>query len=280
MATTERINFRQVRDFSEVFNAAFAFTRQNFKPLGKAILFIAGPLILIQGILTGLTQADSLLVPANVLTGGFWAQYGVLILAALLGAVMVTGVVCEYVMLYINKPEGEITIEEVWQGLKRDFGMFFWTTILAALLIVVGAMLCILPGVYLFITLTPILILRLNENLDFGEAMTRCRELIRDYWWTAFGLIFIAYLVVYAVVFVFQLPQTVLTLAVTFHAIDASEESLRPVFMITSILASFSGMISYAFPELVACLLYFSLVEHKEATGLMGRIDQIGTGNS
>ena len=51
MANTQKIVFYKVRDFSQKLNATIEFIRQNVKPLGKSILFILGPLAVLNGLL-------------------------------------------------------------------------------------------------------------------------------------------------------------------------------------------------------------------------------------
>lgn len=275
MLSTNRIEFRRARDFGEIFNASFAFTQQNFKPLGKAVLFIAGPVVLIEGIFSGLTQSGSI-SGRDFYSGIFWAQYGMFILAALFAAVLISGVVYEYVMLYLAKPGEEIGVEEIWQALRKDFGVIFWTSLGAGALYLVGFVLCIIPGIYLIIVLAPIVILRLHERVSFSAAVARCRFLIAEHWWTGFALLFVAALIVYAVVFVFQLPQAVLTVVSTLTKMEGTTTgAFRGLFMLTSIVAAFAGTLSYIFPSLVASFFYFNLVERKEARGLMDKIDQI-----
>lgn len=51
MAYAQKIIFYKKRDFSQKINATIEFIRQNAKPLGKAILFIVGPLAILNGLL-------------------------------------------------------------------------------------------------------------------------------------------------------------------------------------------------------------------------------------
>src|SRR5687768_9226708 len=47
------IDFHRTRDFSRKLNATFEFVKQNFKSLGKSILFIAGPPVLVASLVIG-----------------------------------------------------------------------------------------------------------------------------------------------------------------------------------------------------------------------------------
>ena len=85
MENFEFINFARTRDFSQKINATFAFLKQNFKPLSKSLLIIAGPSVLISvalmssviGDIFTLSQAGSTNPEAisNLFTStAFWMQ--------------------------------------------------------------------------------------------------------------------------------------------------------------------------------------------------------------
>ena len=50
---TKKIQFRKVREFGENISDTFSFIKQEFKPLLKSYLLIAGVLILITTLLLG-----------------------------------------------------------------------------------------------------------------------------------------------------------------------------------------------------------------------------------
>ena len=52
------IEFHRTRDFSRKLNATFEFIKQNFKSLGKSILFIAGPPVLVASLVIGSFMSD------------------------------------------------------------------------------------------------------------------------------------------------------------------------------------------------------------------------------
>jgi hypothetical protein len=59
MNQAEKINFRQTRDFTEVFNVSIKFLRQNFKLFFKSIILVAGPFLLLSAIATGFYQSNA-----------------------------------------------------------------------------------------------------------------------------------------------------------------------------------------------------------------------------
>ncbi|MDX5436829.1 MAG: hypothetical protein LPK03_06515, partial [Pontibacter sp.] len=57
LQTSQKINFREERDFGEKLNATFYFIRTNFKALGNAMLLYVTPVALLAGIFSGLHQS-------------------------------------------------------------------------------------------------------------------------------------------------------------------------------------------------------------------------------
>ena len=70
-SASERVNFRQVREFAEIINVTFSFIRQNFKPLGKVIIYIVGPFILVSSLVGGFMQESMLSLQVNH-SGSLW----------------------------------------------------------------------------------------------------------------------------------------------------------------------------------------------------------------
>ena len=56
MIEKEYIKLRRERDFGEAFNATFAFIKQEFNTLGKAILFFIEPVLLASYIIAALPK--------------------------------------------------------------------------------------------------------------------------------------------------------------------------------------------------------------------------------
>ena len=60
MNTTAPLEFHKARDFSKKINDTFEFLKQNFVPLTKSILFIAGPPVLMGSLMMGSFIGDFL----------------------------------------------------------------------------------------------------------------------------------------------------------------------------------------------------------------------------
>ena len=125
MELNQKISFYEKRDFGEKINVTFAFLRQNFRPLAKSILFIAGPFILLVAIVSGVYQATLLNVSStsenfdvmSIMTQSSLASFLSMFVSALLVAV-----VYAYLVLYVERDDYHaITVTDVWTMTKQHY---------------------------------------------------------------------------------------------------------------------------------------------------------------
>src|SRR5687767_3842847 len=134
------IEFHRTRDFSKKLNATFEFLRQNFKSLGKSVLYIAGPCVLIASLLIGSFMAEitALGNPGLGARGmenyfispGFWLQWVLMMVLMLLGSVMMIATVYNYIILYNEKRTNQISVQEVWDRVRETIWMYLGSMIL------------------------------------------------------------------------------------------------------------------------------------------------------
>jgi hypothetical protein len=137
MKTFNVIEFHRTRDFSRKLNATFEFVKQNFKPLSKSILLIAGPSVLIAGVLMGSLmsefnvfstlgragQAEDLELRFSSIS--FWLEIVLMMIFYTLAAVMNVATVYNYMVLYDEKKSNVIQVSEVWARVRATFWMYF-----------------------------------------------------------------------------------------------------------------------------------------------------------
>ncbi len=156
---SEKIELRKKRDFGDKINATFEFLRLNFKPLFKAILFIALPIVMICAIAmslassvlggigtetaTGLPQAYEQLLnlytsPVIILI--FIVMIIVMIIVMSLGFVFTLAVTYEFMLIYMeNGDTNDIgvlwkrSLKHIWRLIIGSIG----NSILIALLFLI-----------------------------------------------------------------------------------------------------------------------------------------------
>lgn len=104
-----------------------------------------------------------------------------------------------------------VTFGEVWNDLKHHLLPLLGLTIVVTILVVVGLVLLVIPGIYLYVLLslaTPALIL---ERGRVGGAMSRSRLLVTGSWWRVFGVLLLAAVIAGVLAVVIQLPFGLIT---------------------------------------------------------------------
>lgn len=193
--------------------------------------------------------------------------------------VMVSVTVLCFMTLYKEK-RGEVpTVEEMWGYIKFYFLRILGSNIVLYLLIGLGLVLCLLPGIYLgvvFVLVAPIMIM---ENASFGYAFNQSFKLIRDNWWVTFGVIVVIDIILYVLNLVVTLPTSILGAGTVIqHLIKGTPGHALslPIIIISAIMQSFSYFFHILMVVAVG-LCYFNLSESKEGTTLISRIDEFGS---
>jgi hypothetical protein len=270
-----KIELRKVRDFGGLLGVIFEFIRQNFKLLFKSNLLIAAPFILLAGIFMGLYQSSLFNISDYPDIERFAIPFLFSMLFMMLSYLIITIVTYSYLILYKESEPGTFDIDDVWKKTKSNFWMLLFTGIGYAVVISLGFLLLIIPGIYLAVALSFIYIVRMEEGITFFEAINRCIKIVSGNWWFTFGLIIVVGFIQGFLGFIFYVPNYIVTLFLAFAGIDASSgESGKILFIISSIIASL-GTLLYAISIIAIAFQYYNLIERKEAPALMEQIENI-----
>jgi len=271
----------QQRDFGQKINASFEFVVQNFKPLVVCLLYIAGPLALVGGFFMGSYQSGILQLQKGVLESGsssfdgMYEMMGTIFLLTffLILANIVSSLVVGAYFLEYEEGNRNITPEAVWNRLKGYIGRALVYNFALGIAIFIGIVFFVLPGIYLAITLSLMTMVLMRENLDLGDTFRRCFYLIKDKWWSTFGLLIVMGIASSIIGYAFQIPALVLTMLSAFQVKLGS----------TEVLMTISGVISTVGSGLVRSLVlvavgfqYYNLVERRDGAGILHAIDNIG----
>ncbi|MFO7657863.1 MAG: hypothetical protein R6W78_12420 [Bacteroidales bacterium] len=289
------IDFRRERDFGEVFGATFDFIRQEYKRIGTVFLYYVLPFLVIAALLMILAQYNYKDIFSGIsgsneavfsLIGGMIFYWVLLMASLLLAHTMIISATYSYVSLYVKKGRDGFTVSDVWNEMKRFILPVLGTNIVVGLLVAVGTIACLIPGIYLGISLSIILIALIYEDKGFSKAFSRSFELTKQNWWMTLLIIIIAYLLTYILSIVIQIPAMLIGIGSFWttiqemisnpgNAVDPSGFFNTTYIVVTSI-SSVITYILYVIPNLILAFWYFSLVETKEKPSLMEKIEKIG----
>lgn len=283
------LNLQKQRELGDIISDTFKFIRQNFKPLGKFIFKITGPVFLILLLAIGFYSFISvgsfnsnIFSIANELDPTVYIISLFVLGASLLAFyVLLYATVLHYMRSYVEN-DGVVVDSEVYQGVKSDFGGMLGLLILSTIITIAGTLLCILPGIFLWVPLSlapAIMVVRRTSVID---AISDSFELVKDNWWITFFTLFIMGILVYIIGLVFQFPLMIYYFSKAFvsakevSAVDPSS-LFDWVYVVFNVLSSLVQYLLYTVVIISAALIYFNLDEKKNFTGSMRTISNLGT---
>ena len=274
----QKIEFQRYRDFGQIINATFEFLRENFKQLAKAVIYLVGPFVLLTGIFGGLYQKDLFSFTSTVKSlSEFGIAFGLYIFFAILTSLVLVSTVYSYILLYLKRQDDiPIEVDDVWLMVKSKTIKILLFSIGYGLVTVFATVLLIIPGIYVSVALMIIYIVGLNEDKGFFDSMSRSFYLVKNKWWFTFGLLIVLSLIQGFLGFLFQVPQYIAMFVIAFNSVDGNgTDSITEIILIVTTIISTLNFIFYAISLVGIAFHYFSLVEQKEAKGLLDKIEAI-----
>jgi hypothetical protein len=309
----EKINFPVVRDFNGIFNVSVKFVSQNFKHFFLALIFIAGPFLLVDSICMGFFQAHLLQTTMNnrltSFTGfnsiEFWSQFAgrlfILSLAIILSRIVLLTTTYAYVLAYNTHGPKNFGIADVrkivFQNIVKTIKGFFVCILLFFFLllifgIIAGLMMAMLPlftSIIMVLVVTAAFIIsppfiwqfstfylvQMKEDLGVLDSMRKVRELMRGEFLQTWLIIVVAVLIIIILGILFSAPTYIYQFILRMGgAINLVENATS--YLIVSTACGFLVKFLGSLIYVVNSFLYYSLDEKKNGAALISRIDEIG----
>ena len=163
--------------------------------------------------------------------------------------------------------------ETSWLGSLRyafsRFGSLLWIVILSGLAWIFGGMLCIIPGIYLYVSFSVVIPVRLIEGERGGRALSRARALVAGRWWPTFSTLLVVFLITTAVTFI----ATIFVGGSTFLLANTSSSTTGSV--VSELLTAGVNVIVTPISAAVATIIYFDLRVRKEGFDLALMIQRL-----
>lgn len=286
------VQFNQVRDLGQIISTTFVFLKENWRPLFRALATICVPPAVVAGFLLGKTVGDiqSLSFGAEIedplaFASGFAGSFLPMALGYLLILVsflLMTAITYEYIRAYHLNEHHDIMPGELWKRSTGQLGTYFGINFLSGLLILVGFVLCVLPGIYALTVLGLALACHAIERTGATDSLSRSNHLVKERFWETLGLILVVGILHSFITGALMLPFSIITMVVsfnsTFDAISGGEQPQLPVWMtmytaFTTALQMAITLLTYPMVAVALSLKYFTLVEEKESAGLRRKLE-------
>lgn len=309
------IQFQETRNFGKKINTVFEFIKQNFKPLSKSLIVIAGPAVLIGSIFLGSffstfmgralnPQASS---PDETLkyfsSASFWGEMVLMYLFLIVSYVISLATINSYAWLYGQKKTNQIEVAEVWEKVRETIWkylgsillmvisfvvIFFAATILGVVLqnistalVILVVIAAIILVIYLAVGISLVFYVQVNEDLGFFEAAARSLRLVSGKWWSTFGISLVLSMIGGAISYIFIIPYYIFIFVSAFNKASGGNplemsDTFKVVSFVFLTLYYMSQMLLQSLPSFGLVFQYYNLVELKEAKGLMSDIENFG----
>lgn len=276
----ENLIFSQERNLNESINITFAFLKQEFRLFSKAVLFIAGPIILLSSIFYTAWTFFTPKLTNTPFTVGFFSffnfslsiEYFFNLLLSMFSISILGSVTNSYVWLYKSKGKENFYLKDIKDLSLKKF-LSFWLLSFLVLSITAFSFLLIIPGIYVIVALSICYPVYMNENIQISDTIPRCFSLIKQNWWKTMLLILVFIIISFIIEVLFFIPQTILRSFFQVNGINSFSASI--FFSIFSTIGIFLSNITYTFLFLGLSFHYFSLMESSESTSLQNRIKEI-----
>lgn len=281
------IQFKKQRELGDIITDTFKFLRQNFKPLFTAIFKITGPVFLILLLAIGYYSYLGM----DILENPFFSEEGnietylislfILFSSLLAFYVLLYGTVLNYIKSYIDNA-GVVDNNEIFQGVKNDFGSILGLLLLVGIITIFGLLLCFLPGVYVWVPLSLAPAMLVFARTSVIDSISYSFSLILDNWWSTFFSLFVITLLVYMIGMIFQFPMMIYMFIKAF-TISQEGSAANPADLIDWVYVFFnvvSSLFQYLLSVVVivaSAFIYYHLDEKKNATGSYERISNLGS---
>ncbi len=291
------VTFERSRPFGDIIGDSIKFTFGNFSSILVGFLIYVGPVLVIS-IISGVSFFDfSMLIEDDSLDyGPYLWRLGVFSVASLLVGVLIFSYAYAIIQKYRNDPESPLMTDffPYFKDIAIRMAIIFLVFLL--LFVVVGLVMFLIADLLsvvlavilgfvlslgiLYVT-APLLLfpyIYINEEVGVAAAVRRAFYLVKDHWWSTFGVYFIVSLIGSTISSIIFYPAYIMDLMDMMTDAGSGELTVyRPsLFMKASLAASLVVSFFFTILQVVALVLqYFKLREIKEGTSLLERIDAI-----
>lgn len=300
MSSTDRIELRRVRDFGATINVIFEFLRQNWRPIGKSLVYIMAPVLILATIVAGAYFRMVMNVAlADEWSAGMLDTYtamiptiGLMTLAFSVSMVFMFGVVVGYVRLYNSRYPEPIEVDDVWREVRGSFWRITGTIVVSTLsmvvpmivlfipaaltelwwLIPIAFFIAAVPAIYLWTCMAIVVPMRLEEEIGTFAAIGRSMRLMKGRWWFTFWLFVVIQIILSFASMFFQLPLQAIIMMQGIGGLT----SPGIVFYLAAGLNVIGTYLLYSILILTCTIQYYNLVEQKEGVAMADRINEIG----
>jgi len=284
---TKLAHFKKIRTISEVLEDAFAFLQLHYFKMLK-IIWDINKIYIIAFLLFALVYYYKYSIMLNeLISSKNMTGFGLEIVLGLFLSLFILFITARiyssgygYIRNYIDN-NGEIHLQEIIQFTADKWLGYILLSILGGILIIIGFLFLIIPGIWLIAPVSVALPVYFMEDIGVIDSLKKAFFYIKGRWWYTIAVIFLSFLIILILNTIVSFPATIYSLIKIMSA--TKEQAMVEVSSKGDILFSILTVISIIGKLLVSLIqipvmvyLYFSLKEYHTAEGALEKIQHIG----
>ena len=272
--SVDALELRPLR-VGEILDAGIKITTKRFGALAKLVAVVTVPIQVVSAFVTLSTTSDDPLSTNTSTTGeidgDLWTQLAGNLVVSLLGllATLIALAACTRIVAGAYFGEGADWRESLRYAGRR-LPSLLWLGLLYGLMVAVGTVACVIPGIWLAVAYAVSIPALLIEDTRGTHALRRSFRLVRRRWWPTFGVLLLGLLLINVV-------QTTLSLPLLGILLAGGGDPNVVVFVVASTITGTIGTVVTT-PFLVAMLVvvYVDLRVRKEGLDLQLLAQRVG----
>lgn len=264
----KEIQFRKTREIGDIFSDSFEFIRQEIKPVSKLIGIYVFPFLLLYGLVQVYLQKnvisrfdfsnpDTFLenIGPIYLNMFLFSLFGLFIQSLLIAAYY------SYIEVYIEKGKGNFDLSEITPHLFSNGLLAIGGSILLFFLVMIGVVLCIIPGIYFANTYSLIFFILIFEKKGFGSAFSRSSSLIKLQWWNTLLMNIVGIIIIWTVGLIMSIPTMITGLTKNIFNPGLTPVEYPDWYWVMIAFSSIVSSVLYIIPYTFLAFQYFNLDE-------------------
>lgn len=280
MNEQKKIKLFATRDFSENFDMALSFIKQNYGTVLKPLCMLIPVLIIAvfiapdtSSISTDIYSYDN---PLDIYAEIFTLGYFISIFLSRAAVFLLSLYVIAYMAVYSQTKDGIVKMSDVWNKVLNALLPVFLGSIIFWILVSIGSMLCIIPGAIVFVYLGFFDYVYINEKRGLMDSFQRSFELVQNNFWMTFGMGLVFAILILIGSIIFAIPSYLTGFGIAF-GIDFFSSSIFTYLAGT--IASLGQFILLPILYMAMGVVYYSLRNQSEMIDEDSEIDSIGIHN-
>ena len=213
----KELKFRKIRTTNEIIYDSFHFLKNEYKTIFKLVSIYVLPFIILNAVLKVHVQQKILgkidIYDTEALMANFGPVYLNFFLASLFALFvqsLLIGAFYTYLEAWIKDGKGNFELSDITPRLFSNSLQALMANIVLFALVLLGAMLCILPGIYFGNSFSILVFIVLFEKNNLGQSMQRAFKLVHIQWWNTLLINITGIAIIYFAVVILSLPLALL----------------------------------------------------------------------